>query len=133
VSAGLNQRRRAEIDAKVKSLDKELGHWKALTDRERRLDGVGLRDFRRYGCLCMGPAFVGAMMDLLSASVASVQNESRSGGKYPTRALRVELMLGALQRDHAADAARLRATWEDVYGPLGKMLEFSNSKKTSRR
>ena len=77
-----------------------------------------------YGCLCMGPAFVGAMMDLLSASVSSVQSETRSGGKYPTRALRVELMLGALQRDHAEEAKRLRATWEDVYGPLGKMLEF---------
>ncbi|UPK11137.1 hypothetical protein IVA93_33995 [Bradyrhizobium sp. 155] len=77
-----------------------------------------------YGCRCMGPAFVGAMMDLLTASVSSVQNEIRSGGKYPSRALRVELMLEALQRDHAADAARLRTTWQEVYGPLETMPEF---------
>jgi hypothetical protein len=39
MSAGLNQRRRAEIEAKVKSLEKELEHWKHLTDDE----GLGLR------------------------------------------------------------------------------------------
>jgi hypothetical protein len=79
-----------------------------------------------YGCLCMGPAFVGAMMDLLATTVSFVQGETRSGGKYPTRALRIELMLEALgQTGHAHEAAaRLRATWEEAYGPLQAMLEF---------
>src|SRR4029077_17847174 len=80
-----------------------------------------------YGCLCMGPAFVGAMMDLLSTSASSVQTETRTGGKYPTRALRVELMLGALtQAGHTADAARLRTTWEDAYGATRTMTEFKD-------
>jgi hypothetical protein len=80
-----------------------------------------------YGCLCMGPAFVGAMMDLLSTSVKSVQTEVRKGGKYPTRALRVELMLEALiQTKHKNDAARLLSTWEGAYGPMQTMLNFKS-------
>lgn len=80
-----------------------------------------------YGYLCMGPAFVGAMMDLLSTSVNSVQTEVPKRGKYPTRALRIELMLEALtQTDHKDDAARLRSTWEGAYGPMHTGLDFKN-------
>jgi hypothetical protein len=80
-----------------------------------------------YGCLCLGPAFVGAMMDLLSTSVSAVQTETRTDGKYPTRTLRMELMIEALARTgHMADAARLRATWENAYGPMKTMLAFTD-------
>ncbi|MFC0804610.1 MULTISPECIES: hypothetical protein [Sinorhizobium] len=80
-----------------------------------------------YGCLCMGPAFVGAMMDLLTTSVDAVQKEIRTGGKYPTRALRIELMLNALtQAGHTKDAARLRRTWEDVYETKGTLVDFES-------
>ncbi|WP_244423304.1 hypothetical protein [Bradyrhizobium sp. ORS 375] len=79
-----------------------------------------------YGCLCMGPSFVGAMMDLLTTSVASVQQETRSSGKYPARALRIELMLNALtQTGHSSDAVRLRKTWEDVYGTNATVADFA--------
>jgi hypothetical protein len=80
-----------------------------------------------YGCLCMGPAFVGAMMDLLTTSADSVRKEVRTGGKYPTRALRIELMLNAVTRlGHATDAARLRTTWEDVYGTNDAFADFKD-------
>jgi hypothetical protein len=80
-----------------------------------------------YGCLCMGPAFVGAMMDLLTTSVDSVQKEVRTGGKYPTRALRIELMLDALTYlGHETDVCRLRTTWEDVYGTNGAVANFKD-------
>jgi hypothetical protein len=78
-----------------------------------------------YGCLCLGPAFVGAMMDLLAVSVTAVRTEERKTGKYPTRALRVELMLTALvQNSHQAEATRLRSAWEATYGPPQRMLDF---------
>jgi hypothetical protein len=80
-----------------------------------------------YGCLCMGPAFVGAMMDLLTTSVSSVQTEVRTSGKYPARAVRIELMLKALeQAGLGTDAARLRATWEDVYGTNATAADFTS-------
>jgi hypothetical protein len=70
-----------------------------------------------YGCLCMGPAFVGAMMDLLTTTVSAVRGEKPGRGRYPTRALRIELMLAALtQVGQKEDAIRLRKTWEEVYG-----------------
>jgi hypothetical protein len=70
-----------------------------------------------YACLCLGPAFVAAMMDFLSASVKTVQTEVvRTRGKYPSRALRIELLLEALiEMGHRDDEARLRSVWEDVY------------------
>lgn len=78
-----------------------------------------------YGCLMMGPPFVSAMMDLLSIAPRSVQNEIRKSGKYPTRALRVELMIEALsQLGHAAPASRLRSEWQDTYGPMLTMTEL---------
>jgi hypothetical protein len=80
-----------------------------------------------YGCLCMGPAFVGAMMDLLSTSVNSIQTEVRTGGSYPTRALRIELMLeGLIHSGHNDDAVRCRSTWEGAYGRMQTMLDFKN-------
>lgn len=80
-----------------------------------------------YGCMCMGRAFVGALMDLLATSVNVIQTEERRRGKYPTRALRMELMLEALkQTGHLEDSKRLRLTWEGAYGPMQKMLDFKN-------
>lgn len=78
-----------------------------------------------YGCLMMGPAFAAAMMDLLTISTRSIQTEVRKSGKYPTRALRVELMLETLaQQQHRDDAQRMRMEWEDAYGPMQTMVDF---------
>jgi len=72
-----------------------------------------------YGCLGMGPAFVGAMMDLLASGLAEVQQEKPNpNGKYPTRSMRVSLMLQVLQAIALDDEAqRLDATWQATYGP----------------
>ena len=80
-----------------------------------------------YGCLRAGPVFVGAMMNLLATSVAAIQREKPRSGRYPTRALRVELMLQALDRlGHANENRRLRATWENTYGAMQTMPEFKS-------
>jgi hypothetical protein len=72
-----------------------------------------------YGCLGMGPAFVGAMMDLLASGLAVVHEEKPNpNGKYPTRSMRVSLMLQVLQAIALDDEAqRLDATWQATYGP----------------
>ena len=72
-----------------------------------------------YGCLGMGPAFVGAMMDLLASGLAVVHEEKpKPNGKYPTRSMRVSLMLQVLQAIALNDEAqRLDATWQATYGP----------------
>lgn len=72
-----------------------------------------------YGCLGMGSAFAGAMMDLLASGVAEVQAEKPNPkGKYPTRIMRVELMLEVLKAIGLdGEAARLDAIWEATYGP----------------
>jgi hypothetical protein len=78
-----------------------------------------------YGCVTVGPAFLGALMDLLASSAALVQQEDKRSGSYPSRALRVELGLGALeQMGRSADAVRLRTDWEKLYGPIQKMTEL---------
>jgi hypothetical protein len=78
-----------------------------------------------YGCVAMGPAFVGALIDFLSGPVEQVRQEERRGGVYPPRALRVELAVRALeQHGYRDDAARLRASWQSAYGPVATMTEF---------
>jgi hypothetical protein len=70
-----------------------------------------------YGCLAMGPAYVGALMDLLTTSVSKVQSARSHSGNYPTRAMRVELLLTALSKTgFDDDSKRRRATWEAAYG-----------------
>jgi hypothetical protein len=112
----------------------EVGHlveWDfALTDRiVAALEGSGAEytDYwvqwasevfaDLYGCLAMGPAYVGALMDLLTTRVSAIQNARSQSGRYPTRGMRVELMLTALSRNgFVEDSNRLRATWEAAYG-----------------
>jgi hypothetical protein len=78
-----------------------------------------------YGCLAMGPAFVGALIDLLSDSKLRITTEERAGGKYPTRALRIELALRTLVETHHDTAAqRLRNSWEDTYGAMATMTDY---------
>ena len=77
-----------------------------------------------YGCLAMGPAFAGALLDLLSTA-ANVVGERRVGGPHPTHALRAELTLGLLgETGFKAQADRLRAAWEATYGQPVFMKEF---------
>lgn len=80
-----------------------------------------------YGCMIMGPSFAAAMMDLLSVCPTRIQTEVRKSGKYPTRALRIELILHALTHfEHEAAAARLRQDWEATYGGMRTMMELKN-------
>lgn len=76
-----------------------------------------------YGCLCMGPAYVAVVMDLLSTRREDIRTEERWSGRYPSRALRVEILLAALDAcGHGAQIKRLRAIWEEAYGPMQTML-----------
>lgn len=69
-----------------------------------------------YGCLAMGPAFVGALMDLLTIAPATLAKEHRRAGTHPTRAVRVQLLLTVLSRmGYAEDSQRLQATWKSTY------------------
>ncbi len=78
-----------------------------------------------YGCLAMGPAFAGALIDLLLASVATVTNEERRGGTHPVRALRVEIVLTVLDRTgYRLDSQRLRESWNATYPAPVKMQDF---------
>jgi hypothetical protein len=80
-----------------------------------------------YGTLTMGPAFVGALIDFLAAPVNFIQRETRTGGEYPTRALRIELVLEALKQRRFENAAtRLRTYWEGTYGAMRTMLDYIN-------
>jgi len=78
-----------------------------------------------YGCIALGPAFGGALIDLLATSTAIVESEQRRGGEHPTRALRVELMLLTLEsQGFLDDAQRLRAAWDATYTPPGAMADL---------
>ncbi|MEO8449263.1 MAG: hypothetical protein ABI647_05700 [Gemmatimonadota bacterium] len=80
-----------------------------------------------YGCLAMGPAFAGTMSDLLTTAQEVVQKEERRFGAYPTRALRVELMVKTLElTGHGEGSKRVRSDWESIYGAMQTMLEFQS-------
>jgi hypothetical protein len=78
-----------------------------------------------YGCLAMGPYFVGALIDFLAASITLIQAEDRKSGKYPSRWLRLEIALQVLtDTGQGSEVARLRAAWESVYGEMLRMTDF---------
>jgi len=79
-----------------------------------------------YGTLAMGPAFVGALIDLLVTSVDTVAQERSLEGTHPPRALRVELLLNVLDKcGYSADAARLRASWQATYSANNAMSDVA--------
>ena len=79
-----------------------------------------------YGCLAMGPAFAGALIDLLVTGVTEVKQERSLSGSHPPRALRVELLLEALEiSGYAADATRLRASWQGTYSAKSAMSDVA--------
>lgn len=83
-----------------------------------------------YGCVTMGPYFVGSLIDFLSTAVATIHGDTRRGGKYPTRALRIELALHALDHLGYSDAVtRLRQSWEDVYGRIDAVAGYADTLK----
>jgi hypothetical protein len=73
-----------------------------------------------YGCLCFGPYFAGALIDLLAAEKSFMASEQPGrSGKYPPRALRIEVVASALDfLQLNAEGSAVRKTWRDVYGPL---------------
>jgi len=72
-----------------------------------------------YGCLCFGHYFAGALIDLLVAEKNLITTQQPGSGKYPPRALRVEVVASALEDLQLnAQATAVRKSWRDVYGPL---------------
>lgn len=87
-----------------------------------------------YGTVTMGPYFVGALIDFLATTVTAIQGDVRKSGKYPTRALRIELALQVLERTgYAAAVPSLRTAWESVYGAIEQMKEFVSDTKVVAR
>jgi hypothetical protein len=77
-----------------------------------------------YGTLAMGPAFVGALIDLLANS--SISTQRHFGGSYPTSALRVELVLTTLTEIKGRSASDpLWESWQATYDRPHAMRELS--------
>lgn len=81
-----------------------------------------------YGVLATGPAFAGALADVLSAHpdiVAAERVDPSSPGIYPTRTLRVLLASEVLTAiGHPDEAQRRRDAWLDVH-PTHAMEDFT--------
>jgi hypothetical protein len=80
-----------------------------------------------YGQLAIGPAFVGALAEVLADEPARVTTEKVTApwDAYPTSYLRMKLnfqMLRALKFTTDADA--LEAEWKAVYGPTHNMSDY---------
>jgi hypothetical protein len=86
-----------------------------------------------YGTLAMGPAFASALVDFVAADLRKVAGEWRGAGawgSYPTRALRVRLVLAVLDRCEFCKPAReLRARWDEAY-PTHQMQAFEHDVET---
>lgn len=80
-----------------------------------------------YGVLCIGPAYVLALLHFLAGDPASIQGERIMGpswGRYPNRFLRMLVNFQLLAHLGIADAA-LQAGWQDVY-QSHPMRDFEN-------
>jgi hypothetical protein len=80
-----------------------------------------------YGLLCLGPAYVGALMDFLASQRVDVESERRSApqwGLYPTRSLRIAFNFVALKQLGFEAAARaMEELWRNDY-PRHSMISF---------
>jgi hypothetical protein len=80
------------------------------------------------GTLAGGPRFGGALMDFLATMPAKIQQERRSigaWGAYPMRWLRIDVVAFALRHTgFEKEAAKLRADWQQAYGPPAAQAEF---------
>jgi hypothetical protein len=80
-----------------------------------------------FGCMVMGPPFLGSLIDFLAIGKAEITSESRlppDWGDYPTAALRILLCVAALQElGFHSEAERLLAQWSAEY-PGHTMLEY---------
>ena len=72
-----------------------------------------------WGCLTLGPAFAGSLMDFLAVGRNLIENEvATDQGKYPTAHLRIQLCLEALRRkelDFDAEQAAVRRPWAEEF------------------
>lgn len=85
-----------------------------------------------YACLCLGPYFASALMDLMVASKASVNQETRFAN-YPTRGFRLELAVQALEfQGLQSQAAETRKAWEGVYGKPEPQDHLNDASKVVR-
>jgi hypothetical protein len=72
-----------------------------------------------FATCAVGPAFAGALMDLLAATPAEIRAENGRGLLHPPRTLRIGLVCQALRRlGSTEDADRLHAEWESLAGPI---------------
>jgi hypothetical protein len=79
-----------------------------------------------WGCLTLGPAFVGSLMDFLALGRNVVENETATEeGKYPTAHLRMLLCFEALEKlDFKADSIAARNLWEAEYKKIAMPESF---------
>ncbi len=70
-----------------------------------------------YGVLCVGPAFVGALMTLVAGSPGAVLSTPDPSNSYPTPHLRVLLALSGLESiGFGSEATKLAQGWNQLYG-----------------
>lgn len=106
------------LDADIqRAIDHDAG-----LDAARAESWSGWRDeiFADFYAVCAtGPAFLGALVDLLAAPPAEIRAETGAGAPHPPRALRVALA-GRMLREigFENDALRLEADWASACGSL---------------
>jgi hypothetical protein len=80
-----------------------------------------------YGTLATGPAFAGALMDLIGGPpkrIGSERADARAWGDYPPAALRMHVTLTALaESGYATESAALRERWLSMF-PVSAMTRF---------
>jgi hypothetical protein len=92
------------------------GHWQAWSNEV-------FADL--WGCLTLGPAFVGSLMDFLSLGRNVVENEiSTESSSYPTAHLRMLLCFRALEDlGFGNESESFEALWQAEYA-IGAMQNF---------
>jgi hypothetical protein len=96
----------------------------AVPDADRRPAWLAWRDelfADLFGTVMAGPAFVGTLIDFIAAAPRLVATEQPDpGSSYPTRALRVQLVVRALvKRGFQAEADAYLAGWTSTYAGRG--------------
>ena len=102
-------------DAVLDNISAGLGATSQRLDAWQAWSGEIFADL--WGCLTLGPAYVGSLMDFLAEDKRHVEDQiATARNKYPTTYLRILLCLSALDlMDFEAEAKTLRNTWTAQY------------------
>jgi hypothetical protein len=78
-----------------------------------------------FGVIAAGDGFVGALAGLLAVAPARLAAETPAGGRYPPRALRMEIALQALAQRNNPQTDVLRQQWAHAYPALPDLTGFA--------